>query len=223
MYAYPVTFPPFSNREDFQQVFGFKDDDTGDLINIAGVTGSGTFALWAVRAGLVITTSNSVLTIPQFPYTSELSALALTVPAGLAITAGNPITLTDGVTGLNTMQGYVTSYNIATGAMVVQIGWTFQFEVRQVDPSRRTWGDGYTAWPAIVGAADVIAPILSGSLADGRLLFVEMNKLMVRIPETIWRRLNLGLYGVGFTATDSYDTRSLTVATIPILYGGVTI
>src|SRR5262245_32955100 len=133
MYGYPVRIPAFSNREDFVLSVSIFDDDTGDAVNLSGTIGSGTFANWNVRAGAVLTTSNTSITIPALPLGNQLSALALTVPTGLGINAGDPITITD-LSGNNSMSGYVTSYAPNTGALVAQIGVTFQFEIRRKPP-----------------------------------------------------------------------------------------
>ena len=119
MYGYPVRSSPFSNRETYTTLIRVVDDDTGDLVNMAGVIGSGTFSSWLVRAGATLTTSNTTMTIPVFPFGDELSALSFTVPPALVINAEDPIVITD-QSGINQMLGYVLSYNVVTGALVAQ-------------------------------------------------------------------------------------------------------
>jgi hypothetical protein len=144
MYANPVLLPQFSNREDLLLTISIFDDDTGQPVDLAGVKlalpQNFTAAAWTVTDGAIITTSATQITIPYFPQGSQLSALSLIVGVGLAIAAGDPITIKDTATGLNSMTGFVISYAGNTGALVVQIGKTFQFEIRKGRP-----GDGRSA------------------------------------------------------------------------------
>src|SRR5260370_36069805 len=114
-----VRFKPFSSREDFIFNGAIVDADTGAFINLSGTTGSGTSSSWTVRAGNVITTSTTTITIPSLPIGNQLSTLSLTVPAGLAIVARNPVTIVDG--GNNPMPGHCTNYCSPTGLPHCQI------------------------------------------------------------------------------------------------------
>lgn len=223
MYGYPATWPPFSNRETFTFPTRFADDDTGDFVNISGVTGSGTFANWSITAGLALTTSLTPITIPVFPFGGDLSALAITVGLGLNIHAEDPITVTD-LSGVNSMQGFVTSYSPTTGALVCQIGCTFQFEIRALGPFTNRGGidDGYSPSIGQIGTFNGCAPLVTASLGDGKILFVEPSVIQVRIPELEMRRLRLGTYQLALTISDSYDQKEVILAQLPILSGGVT-
>lgn len=224
MYGYPATWPPFSNRETFAFPLRVTDDDTGDQVNISGVIGSGTFASWNVRAGMTLTTSLTSITIPQFPFSNELTALALTVPIGLVINAQDPITITD-LSGVNSMQGYVLSYNALTGALVCQIGCTFQFEIRAQGPFSQRGGfndGGYAPSVGQIGTFNGCAPLITASLGDRKIMFVEPSVIQVRIPETEMFRLYLGTFLLALTINDSYDQKELALAQLPILFGGVT-
>lgn len=221
MYGYPVAITPFSNRETYQMFVRVADDDTGEVANLAGIIGAGTFSSWIVRAGAVITSSNTTITIPTFPHGNDVVALALTVPLALNINANDPVVLTD-LSAVNQMIGYVTSYSKTTGALVVQIGCTFQWEVRAKGPRRDPF-DGYTPFanPGI-GTLNEGGPLLTASLADGKILYVEPGVLQIQIPETETRRMGLGTYTVGMTLSDSQVTKQVFIADLPFIYGGVT-
>lgn len=220
MNIWPMSLPAFSNREDFLQTIQFMDDETGDPINVSGIVGVGTFASWNVRAGATITTSVTPMTIPVFPFGSQLSALAFVVPTGLNIHANDPIVIAD-LAGVNTMTGYVLSYNTLTGAIVAQIGMTFQFEIR--GPSS-PWlcNDGYSPFPQGIGVDSGYAPLLTASLANGKILFLEASTIQILILETEIRRLWNKTYMAGLSLTDSYNTRQVYIASLPSIYGGVT-
>jgi len=218
MYAYPVQLPTMSNREDLLLPASLVDDDLNQPINLSGTTGSGTFSGWSVAAGAIATTSTTTITIPAFPIGSQLSELTLTVGAGLAITPGDPVTISDATTGKNTMAGYVTGYAAATGVLVVQIGVTFQFEIRKAGAKHA--GSGYTGWYES-GASDTVGPLLSASLGNG-ILITDLGTIQIAIPERLVRRLEGGTYLCGLTMTDSVNTRQLLIASLPIVRGGVT-
>jgi len=218
MYAYPVQLPTMSNREDLLLPVSLVDDDLNTPINLSGTVGSGTFADWSVAAGAIATTSATTITIPAFPIGNQLSALTLTVGAGLAIMPGDPVTISDAATGKNTMAGYVTGYTVATGALVVQIGVTFQFEIRKGGPKHA--GSGYASWCEF-GAADNIGPLLSASLGNG-IFITDLGTIQIAVPERLVRRLDGGTYLCGLTMTDSVNTRQLLIASLPIVRGGVT-
>ena len=149
MYINPVLFPQFSNREDFLATISLYDDDTFQLLNLHQCqTASGspfTASAWTVVDGAITTTSATAITIPAFPIGAQLSALNLTVDAGLAILPGDAVTISDTATGLNTMTGFVTSYTSSSGSLTCQIGWTYQFEIRKMPPNWQP-GLGYISW-----------------------------------------------------------------------------
>jgi len=217
MYAWPVVLGPRSNREDYLETIALFDDDLNQPISLAGTTGSGTFSLWTVTDGAIVTASATQITIPAFPIGNQLSALALTVGAGLGILPGDPIKIAD-ASGKNTMTGYVVSYAIATGALVVQIGMTFQFEIRAKGPW--TWDSDYNPWYD-VGAPTIDAPIITASLGKG-IEIIDLGYIQVLIPELQFRVLRHKSYKVGLTMTDSVNTRQIMVAELPMIFGGVT-
>jgi hypothetical protein len=225
MYAYPVLLPAFSNREDFLLTVSIFDDDTGDAIALSGtslaVPGDFTSAAWTVVDGAIVTTSTTSITIPDFPIGGQLAALALNVGIGLGILGGDPITIFDTLTGKNTMTGYVSSYVPSTGALVVQIGMTFQFEIR----SQRRHGNssGYSQLYDIgVAPGESDGPILSASLGNG-IAITDIGFLQIRIPEIQVRRMRSKTYLASLTMTDSIDTRQVFIAKLPEQYGGVTV
>lgn len=230
-----MLLPQVTNREDFILIGSIFDDDLGQPINLAGVSTVGnsafTSAAWTVTDGAIITTSATSITIPAYPVGSQLSALALTVAPGLGIKPGDPITIADTATGLNTMAGYVVSYASATGALVVQIGWTFEFELRGDTPNNT--GSGYIAWYDF-GTPDDQGPIVQATLANGFLTMVDVGFFQINIPEAAMRLVLDTPYNsqsgvlsrtldVGMTMTDSVNTRQVMLGKLPILYGGVTL
>lgn len=220
MYANPILLPQYSNREDLLIPLSIYDDDLNQAINLSGCTGSGTFASWNVVDGAIATTSNTILTIPTPPIGNQLSALALTVGVGLGISAGDPITLTDGVTGKNSMSGYVLSYSPNTGALVVQIGMTFQFEIRkQPHSGPLSYGYGYSSYPAL-GTYDEDAPEIVGSLAN-YVAITDVGYIQILVPESVMKTLRPGTRRASLTMTDSVNTRQLFCAQLPIVSGGV--
>lgn len=215
MYGYPVRLPPFTNREDFLLPVSIFDDDTDHAINLAGITGQGTFNNWTVTAGAVLTASVTAITIPTYPIGSELSALALTVGVGLGINAGDPITI---ASGQNSMTGYVVSYTPATGALVAQIGVTFQFEIRRGKPHRA--GSYGELWYDFDAAYDR-APVLTAALGNG-IRITDLGYAEIRIPVAQFRKLHLATYMAALTMFDGADTRQVYVAELPVQFGGVT-
>ena len=212
-----------TNREDFYETVSLFDDDTGAALKLDGcfVNGASAFtaAAWTVTDGAIATTSATSITIPVFPIGGTLSALALTVGAGLGILAGDPVKIADTATGLNYMLGYVVSYVAATGALVVQIGVTFQFEIRTGGP--RNWNiDDFSPF-FYVGQVLQTPPILSASLGNG-ITHIDTGVIQVRVAESSFRQLNRRTYQAALTMTDSIDTREIFVAELPVGYGGVT-
>jgi hypothetical protein len=197
------------------------DDDLNQAINLSGTQGAGTFSSWNVTDGAIATTSNTTITIPQFPISNQLSALALTVGVGLGILAGDPILIADGMTGANAMTGYVLSYVPATGALVVQIGVAMQFEIRRaLDAGPLSYGYGYSSFPAI-GRYDLETPEITASLGNG-ITIIDVGFVQIMIPESQIKQLAPGTRRASLTMTDSVNTRQLFMAQLPILNGGVT-
>lgn len=223
MYVNPALLPQVTNREDFILTVQVFDDDTFEPINLhnfaTASTQEFTSSAWTVQDGPIVTTSSTSITIPQLPSSGELSTLSLTVGTGLDIEEGDPIQISDTLTGLNTMNGYCLSYATATGALQVQIGWTFQTEIRSLPPN---WmpGLGYAPWFDI--GISPPAPILQATLANGFLKVVDMGTLEIRIPERTFKTLCAGTYGIFSTMSDSYSTRQLFIGRLPVFYGAVT-
>jgi hypothetical protein len=223
MYQNPTLLPQFSNREDFLLPIQIYDDDTFqpiDLIRTSTANGQAfTSSAWTITDGAISTTSATSITIPVFPTGAQLSTLALTVGVGLGILAGDPIKIADTATGLNVMNGYVLNYASATGALVVQIGFTFQFEIRRTGPGWPT--TDYSAYYDFGISAQ--SPVLTASLANGYLTVIDVGALQIRIPEVIFKSLNGGTYGACLTLTDSVNTRQLFIGKLPVIWGGVTV
>jgi hypothetical protein len=224
MYVYPVFLPPFSNREDLLLIVSLFDDDTGSPINLSGTVlansaNSFTASAWTVTGGAIVTTSTTSLTIPAYPVGSQLSALALTVGTGLGILPGDPILIADTATRKNTMAGYVTSYAASTGALVCQIGMTWQFEIRRQRPAGRL-NDDYSYfydW----GSPMIDTPIITAGLGSG-LTVIDQGFLQILLPESTMRQLTEKTYLASLTMTDSVNTRQIFVGKLPMAYGGVT-
>ena len=229
MYAYPATLPEFSNREDLLLAVALFDDDTGDALELSGTTrqnpGDYTASAWVVTDGAVATVSLSTLTIPDFPIGSELQALALVVSPGLPWLAGDPISIANQLSGLtggpNSMTGYVTSYDPATGNLVVQIGCSFQFEIRNLKRSN-DFDYAYSGSWDWSGSYNDYGMILSASLGNG-LLITGVGQLQIRLPELSFRKLHHRTYGASLTLTDSVDTRQVFSGRLPVQYGGVSL
>jgi hypothetical protein len=265
MYAYPIYLPEFSNREDLLLTVALFDDDTGDAIDMSGVTraipGAYTNNLWLVTDGPYATISNSVLTIPDYPIGDELQAVSLVVDPNLPILPGDPVTIANlpgGVSfqgpwgpppfpyvtetggsvyvtedsqifppvpsslkpGPNTMTGYVISYSASSGALVVQIGNTFQFEIRRLKEDH-DFNFAYTSSWDWTGTTDY-GIVLKASLGNG-LMLTGLGQLQIRFPEWQVRKLRHRTYGASLTMTDSQDTRQVFIARLPFQYGGVSL
>lgn len=222
MYQNPVLLLPRTNREDFIETVGIYDDDTFQPINLHGITTANGQAFsgssWTVTDGAIVTSSLTPITFPAFPIGNQLSALALTVGLGLAIKAGDPIVIQDQPTGLNFVRGFVTSYSAANGALVVQIGWTFQLEIRKLPPH---WQPGldYSAFYDFGIAMD--QPVLNASLGNG-ITIIDVGIIQLFFPEATFKTLFSGTYGMFLTMTDSVNTRQLFIGRLPVLWGGVT-
>ena len=196
------------------------DDDTGDAVNLSGTAlatpANFTGANWTVTDGAIVTPSTTQLVIPTYPIGNQLLAVTLTVGTGLAITAADPVMIAD-PTGTNTMAGYVTSYNAATGALVCQIGCAFEFEIRAVD--RHHHGSGYSAYYD-VGTAYNEGAIISAQLGNG-ISIVDQGFLQINIPASLMQKLHHRSYLASLTVTDSVNTRQLFIGNLPMQFGGV--
>jgi hypothetical protein len=241
VYQYQAVLPPFSNREDYLLTIGVNDDDTLEPIDLSGITLANTGAsftsnAWTVTDGGIVTPSTTQITIPMFPVTggvagNNLTALSLTVAKNLAINPGDPISIADTATKQNILNGFVTSYTASNGALVVQIGWTFQFEIRRGGP--RNQGSGFSVWWDW-GVEDDLQPLLQANWANGFLSLISNNIVQILIPESMVRTIGTtsvfaggqgdapGTYKVGFTGTDSINTRQFLTASVAFYQGGVT-
>jgi hypothetical protein len=221
MYIWPVLLPALSNREDFLTTVGIFDDNTGEAIDFSGrvlaAPGDFTAAAWTVTDGAIITTSATSLTIKDYPFGNEMQAISLTVGQNLGILAGDPVTIADTLTGLNTMTGYVTSYAPSTGALVVQVGSQFDFEIRahQGDHCGDGFGDSLN-----IGVYPNSGPIIRAQLGSG-IMAVDTGRLQIRIPASTVQQLRHRTYGVGLSMFDGYDTRQIFIGKLPVLSGGV--
>lgn len=213
--------PQVSNREDLLLTVSLFDDDTGQPVRMDGtqtaMAQAFTASAWTVKDGAIITTSASLITIPVYPIGNQLSALSLDVGTGLGILAGDPIIISDTATGLNTMTGYVTSYAPLTGALVVQIGCTFDFEIRR--SGARFDGSGYVPWYDF-GAPDEYGPLLQATLGNG-ILIVDIGIIQIMIPAWSFQKLHLGTYSVAMILSDSISTRQMFVGQLPVQHGGM--
>lgn len=219
MYVWPVLLPAQTNREDLLLTVSLFDDDTGDALDVSGRTladaGDFTAAQWTVTDGPIITNSTTQLTIKDYPFGNEMQAVSLTVGTGLNILAGDPVTISD-ATGKNTMTGYVTSYATATGALVVQVGSAFDFEIRgsHHDGCDDFWSSSVDTGSYPSGA------ILRAQLGSG-ITVIGTGVIEVRIPASTIQQLRARTYDVGMTMFDGYDSRQIAIGKLPILRGGV--
>lgn len=228
MYLARTLLPQLTNREDFLLTVALFDDDLNQPIKLDGcTTASGqafTGNAWTVTDGAIVTTSTTQITIPAFPIGNQVIALALTVGTNLAIVAGDPITIKDTATGLNFMVGYVTSYTASNGALVVQIGVTFQFEIRRSGPRNENLDDFDPFF--FVGMVLNQPPLITAKLGlpspvSATITHTDTGIFQIRVPEAIFRNLNHRTFRASCTMTDSIDTRSVFVAELPVLTGGV--
>lgn len=228
MYLAKSLLPQLTNREDFLLTCALFDDDLNQPIKLDGCyTANGqafTSNAWTVIDGNIITTSATQITIPVFPIGNQVTALALTVGANLGILAGDPIQITDSATGNNRMLGYVTSYTASNGTLIVQIGVTFQFEIRRSGPRNENLDD-FTPF-FYVGQVLNQPPLISASLGlpsatQATISHIDTGVFQIRVPESIFRQLNHRTFRASCSMTDSIDTRSIFVAELPVLTGGV--
>lgn len=231
MFLARTLLPQFSNREDFLLTCALFDDDLNQPIKLDGCTTANgqafTSSAWTVIVGNIVTTSATQITIPVFPIGNQVTALSLTVGTGLGIVAGNAVTIKDTATGLNLMTGFVTSYTSSNGALVCQIGVTFQFEIRRQGP-RNNQLDDFSPF-FYVGMVLNQPPLITAALnttvsaSSQGIMHVDTGVIQIRIAEQIFRQLFHRTFRAALTMTDSIDTREIFVAELPVLTGGVTI
>src|SRR5215831_12685503 len=224
MYLSSTLLPAFSNREDFLITCSLFDDDTGSPIKIDGcTTATGqafTSSAWTVVDGNIVTTSATPITIPAFPIGNSVIALGLTVGTGLAILSGDPVTIKDTATGLNKMVGFVTSYTPSNGALVVQVGVTFQFEIRRGGPRNEQLDDFSPFF--YVGMVLNEPPLITASLGlpsptSSTITHIDTGVIQIRVPAAIFRQLTHHTFQAALVMTDSIDTRQIFVAKLPLL------
>lgn len=227
LFSDDVTLPRISNREDLYLLVGIYDDDTGDPIVLSGATGSGTYTGWNVGVkppGTPPTTPNVVTTTSTSTMTIMDGQQTLVVGRNLAIVPNQNVAVAPlGISFLTTgMYGTVVSYVAATGSLVMQVGKSFQFEIRRQQP--RNISDGYVAWWGIGTTADY-GPLIVVTNGTG-ITVVDVGIIQIEILETQIRQLctpNFGnTFGVGLTMTDGYSTRQIFSGSLPVTYGGVT-
>jgi hypothetical protein len=220
MYAWPVLLPIFSNREDFLITVGLFDDDTGEAIDLTGCTraapGPFTSSAWTVVDGAIATTSITKLTIPDYPINNELQAVTLNVGTNLGILAGDQVTISDTQTGLNSMNGTVTSYVASTGVLVCQIGSSFDFEIRSQNSHS---SDGYGTQSFMVGSDDCIS-LITAQLGTG-ITMIGLGKIQIRVPASTMQKLRNKTYMASLALYNGADTRQIFVGKLPMIGGGV--
>jgi len=179
-----------------------------------------TASAWTVTDGAIVTTSSTTLTIPVFPIVSaSLLALSLTVGLGLGIVPGDSIKIADTATGRNYMYGYVASYVASTGALVVQIGVSFLFEIRRIGPRYQGYqGSGYTPYYDF-GTPDECGPLLRATNGNG-ISIIDIGFIQVLIPAAMMQKLRGGTYSAAMVMTDGVNTRQIEVGQLPIIHGG---
>jgi|SRR5215468_10515654 len=235
MYVTPVRFQQFTNREDFYTTIAIYDDLAGTPINLSGTVLANpsqafTASNWNVAVSGNVLTSTTSLTIPVPPINNQLLAVTLTVPAGLNIAPGSPVTISDAATGNNQMIGYVTGYTNSTGTLVCQIGYSFQFEIRSDAPTGASAGyRPYFDW----GSPNDQGAILIAALGTG-ISIIDIGYLQIFIPEITFKTILDQPYNsmsntfsrtfmASMTITDTINTRQLFIGRLPILFGGVTL
>jgi hypothetical protein len=231
-YNYPVLLPAFSNREDFLLIAAIFDNDTNEAVNLASIlkqsAGPYTASFWTVAVAGIYTSSNTTLTIPDYPITDELSLITLTVETGLTIVTGDPVQIIDSINDQNQMIGYVISYTAATGVLVVQVGLTFQFEIRAQAPAGAAGlMGGYDYAPSYDYGGVTYSPydgppVLTAALGSG-VSIIDIGYYQILITESLTRRLTHKTYQASLTVTNSVDTRQVFIGKLPELSGGVTI
>lgn len=161
--------------------------------------------------------SATALTVPVFPiFGASLLAMALTVGLGLAINPGDPIKIADTPTGLNYMVGYVASYVPGTGALVVQIGVSFLFEIRRSND--RHGGAGYVPWYDF-GVSNECGPLIQAMNGSG-VTIVDIGVIQILIPASLMQKLRGGTYSAALVMTDGVNTREIFIGQLPVIHGG---
>lgn len=227
MYAVPTFFPQSSNREDLCRTVSIFDDDTGQPLNLTGITvlstpNGFTGTNWVISDGAIVTTSSTSITVPGFPVTNQLLALSLTTnDLNLGIMGGDPIAIYDAGGGAS-MVGYVQSYTPTNGALVVQVGYNFQLEIRRIDQHQHNFGWDYSMWfDWGSGSSLGDVPLIKANLGTG-LSIIDIGYLQINIPAMIMQQLHNRTYMIGLAMTDSINTRQVFLGRLPILYGGLT-
>jgi hypothetical protein len=113
--------------------------------------------------------------------------------------------------------GYVISYAISTGFMVVQIGCSFLFEIRRSGAGSDS--SGYVPYYD-VGVSDESGPLLQAELGNG-IFFVDIGVIQIMIPAAAMQKLRTGTYSAALVVTDSVNTRQMFVGQLPVQWGGV--
>ena len=80
------------------------------------------------------------------------------------------------------------------------------------------YGSSWDTW----GTYGDYGPIINLSLGNG-LMMVDTGVLQIRSPEITFRKLRHRTYGLSLTMTDSYDTRQVMIARLPLQFGGVSL
>jgi hypothetical protein len=211
--------PAITNREDFLRTVSLFDDDTGAPLDVSGVTlqfpNNFTGSNWTVTDGTINTTSTTSITIYGYPFANQMQAISAVVGANLGILPGDLVVFSD-PTGLNTMTGYVTSYVAATGALVMAVGASFDFEMRAHQDHH---GDGYgQSW----GISDYgCGPIIRAQLGTG-ITVIGVGALQILIPAaTIFQLHRARTYDVAMGMYSGPDTRQIFIGKQPVLYGGL--
>jgi len=153
---------------------------------------------------------------PPYPYITETGGIVYVSEDSLDL----PPVPSNLLPGPNSMTGYVTSYAASSGALVVQIGNTFQFEIRQLKERNDFDFAFFSSWDWISGHDHAV--VLTASLGNG-LMLTGTGRLQIRIPEVQIRKLCHRSYGAALTMTDSQDTRQVFIARLPFQSGGVSL
>lgn len=224
MYQSATQFPQITNRESWSQLVGVYDDSNGQPINLTNTLGQGTFASWSVQVAaqlygpaLLSTTSLTQLTIGNGTFNAV-------VPTGLAITPGQFVTFISQPSTTNWMQGQVTAYNPATGAISFQIATvSIELEIRRAERHGDSHRDSGYGANYTLGSYDCDKPILTASIGNG-ITIVDVGIFQIYFSETQFRSLGSGMHSVAATlaSADGVDVRQLFLGRLPVLSGQVT-
>lgn len=224
MYQPSTQFPQITNRESWSQLIGVYDDATGDPINLTNTSGQGTFNNWAVQIAAALYGPTLIATTSQNSQTIGNGTFNDVIATGLAIVPGQFVTYTAQTAQTNWMQGQVTAYNPATGAIsftvkTVAIELEIRREQRHGDYFRDSgYGASYT-----LGSYDFDSPILTASIGNG-ITIVDQGIFQVYFSETSFRQLGSGVHSVAATlaSADGIDVRQLFLGRLPVFSGRVT-